>query len=310
MASLKVMQNRIAKFVEKLAEDSELNPNLEVIESGIKEDPSEQDVPYTHVQTDYRIIYISVTEEGEVDYRVRMRRGAGSEKDFNKRADAFETIRKEVKKKKYAEYSKKESFVNGWIKLTNEVHILTFTFNQETGEVEFKERARRGTKKEDKVITVKENVLPSDELSKSGTIVLNEMSTEQKPKRHRRTKAEMEAARAQQVTGKLESVAESTVPASAASDKQVTGKLEPAPAATKKPKKLKDDPYICDGLTVADLHFVEENSYEEWPQGAVVELIYSGKRYTVEADMKNVIEVSSADSGYQTIARSDLKLVG
>lgn len=269
MASKKVLQNRINRFLDKLKEDNIIYPNLVISKDGL-----EDDVPYLQAQTDYQNINITIGDNGEtVTCATRMRKGTGTEKEFNKKIAALTIVRKYVKHKfKGDEYQVKETLDN--IKVTSADTIYTLTFDYNTNEVVTKTRARRGTKN-------------------AATSNVNKNN--------------------KQVTGKLENVEKSMVPEPATQNKQVAGKLEPAAATKsfvpKKPKKLKDDPYICDGLTTTDIHFVEECEYEEWPQGTIVANIYSKKHYTVQQDMKNVIEVSSAEAGYQTMARADLRRI-
>ena len=269
MASKKVLQNRINRFLDKLKEDNTIYPNLVVSKDGL-----ENDVPYLQVQTDYQNINIRIGDNGEtVTCTTRMRKGAGTEKEFNKKIAALTIVRKYVKRKfKGEEFQVKETLDN--IKVTSADTIYTLTFDYNTNEVETKTRARCGTKN-----------VATDNANKNN----------------------------EQVAGKLENVEKSMAPEPATPKKQVTGKLEPTaatkPFVLKKPKKLKDEPYICDGLTTADIHFVEEREYEEWPQGTIVANIYSEKHYIVQQDMKNVIEVSSAEVGYQTMARADLRRI-
>ncbi len=146
MASKKVLQNRINKFIEKMALDPVIYPHLEIVDDNLdKEDDSN-----ICVRSDYQVIVVAIlSDAGDVGIRTaNMRKGAGSKKDFDKKIEALEILRKYVKKKyKGADFVIKESLDN--IKVTAIDKIFTLTVDPKSKEVITKERARRGAKTKD-----------------------------------------------------------------------------------------------------------------------------------------------------------------
>ena len=145
MASKKVNQNRIKRYIERLKEDNIIYPNLIVTKDNL-----EDNVPYMQVQTDYQNINVIINDD-TVICTTRMRKGAGTEKEFTKKVEALNNVRKYVKRKfKGDEYQIKESLNN--IKVTSIDTIYTLTYDFATNEIVTKTRARRGTKNNDKKI--------------------------------------------------------------------------------------------------------------------------------------------------------------
>lgn len=146
MASKKVLQNRINKFIEKMALDPVIYPHLEIVDDNL----DKEDDPSIWVRSDYQTIVVAtLSDAGDVGIRTaNMRKGAGSKKDFDKKIEALEILRKYVKKKyKGYDFVVKESLDN--IKVTAIDKIFTLTVDSKSKEIIIKERARRGTKTKD-----------------------------------------------------------------------------------------------------------------------------------------------------------------
>lgn len=283
MASKKVLQNRINKLVDKMKEDILFYPNLEITDAQYWNDES----PILTVSTDYQIIMFSVEDFENIITKTRMRRGAGSEKDFNKKIEYIGILRKYAKKHyKNESFKIAESLDN--IKVTTDLEIHTLTVNPKTLEIEVKIRARRGTKnkqeipvEEPKTFTEPITKLPSDEVNKMGTVVLDEViPSQEKTKRHRRTKAEMEAARAKE---------------SVQAPVQISNRQS----------NLVSEKESADDLKGVDFR---EREYPLISEGTVVVNICSNKSYKVTKSSKsNIVEVFDKDHGYLIMARADIK---
>ncbi len=187
---------------------------------------------------------------------------------------------------------------NSLLKIELETEIITLIYNPETECVEEKERARRGTKKGASEVAAQ--ILPSDEVSKSSTVVLDELSSEQKPKRHRRTKAEMMASKIMQ---------QGLMPNT---DPEVQKLIDQVDAHQYEQANLMD--YLASIEKPAEESIKEidaiEKVYEKIPEGAIVRNIYFDRDYkVVKASDNNVVEVFDKDHGYLTLARSDIKVL-
>ena len=284
MASFKVMQNRINKFIETLKSDKIVNPNI-IVTNEYKDDKGN---PVVELHSDYRNFAIVYNEEYEnnkledlgdgkvppgVDYMFRMRRGAGSEKDFNKKVTALNELRKYVKRKfKGDEYIIKESLDNIKIQSADTIYTLTFDFKKK--EIITKTRARRGTKSNSPTAAISEaRPIKKDEITESVKTISDTAASKKEKKIKEKSVEERIKAHEKEIT-----VLEKKIKSSSSSEK-------------------------------IDVQFAEDKNYNVLPIGATVENIYSHKRYTVQQDMKNVIEVSSSESGYLIMARADLKII-
>ena len=136
MASVKILQNRINKKFNQLKEDKIIYPHLEIATDGLGANP-----PELKLISDYQLITLSIDNNEEVQVITRMRRGAGSEKEFTRKVEALFVLRKYVKRKyKDPNYVVKESLDN--IKVSDDSFIYILTVGK-SGEVEVKTRARK-----------------------------------------------------------------------------------------------------------------------------------------------------------------------
>ena len=136
MASKKILQNRINKLVDKLKADPVFYPNVKITDDQYWNEAS----PILTVSTDYQIIVFMIEDDFEtVSTKVRMRRGAGSEKDFAKKLECMEVLRKYTKKY-YKDENLKivESLDN--VKITTDTEIHTLTCDPKSLEVSVKTR--------------------------------------------------------------------------------------------------------------------------------------------------------------------------
>lgn len=300
MASKKILQNRINKLVDKLKADPVFYPNVKVTDDQYWDETS----PILTVSTDYQIIMFMVDDDLEtVSTKVRMRRGAGSEKDFAKKLECMEVLRKYTKKH-YKDENLKivESLDN--IKITMDSEIRTLTCDPKTLEVQVKTRMRRGMKAQTGSISSSDSQNPVyskigdaisisepdpkfiESLSIPPTHHARVKSLEEKPKRHRRTKAEMQAAReAAKKQEEAEDPNQTTL--DQFFDKEYIGPKE-------------DDSNIS----------FEIREYDIIPEGSIVKNNYSNREYKVVKSSKTtVVEVFDKEHGYLTMARADLKVI-
>ena len=292
MASKKILQNRINKLVDKLKADPVFYPNVKITDDQYWDTTS----PILAVSTDYQIIMFMIEDDLEtVSTKVRMRRGAGSEKDFAKKLECMEVLRKYTKKH-YKDENLKivESLDN--IKITTDTEIHTLICDPKSLEVSVKTRLRRGAKKsgvlDNKATQIpdsKDSVegktkllpeLPVDspkptkifeepfELNippvypKNDAVSTSEPNPKEKPKRHRRTKAEMQAAR--EVAKKQE---ETEDPNQTTLD------------------QFFDKEYIGPKEDDSNISF-EIREYDTIPEGSIVKNNYSNKEYKVVKSSK------------------------
>lgn len=300
MASKKILQNRINKLVNKLKADPVFYPNVKITDDQYWDEAS----PILTVSTDYQIIMFMIEDDLEtVNTKVRMRRGAGSEKDFTKKLECMEVLRKYVKKHYKDENLKiTESLDN--IKIATDTEIHTLTCDLKTLEVQVKTRMRRGTKTHtvfDQASDSKDPIYSkigdtisisepdpkfTESLSLPTTHHAKAESLEEKPKRHRRTKAEMQAAR--EAAKKQEEVEDPN---------QTT--LD----------QFFDKEYIGPKEDDSNISF-EIREYDIIPEGSIVKNNYSNREYKVVKSSKTaVVEVFDKEHGYLTMARADLKVI-
>lgn len=336
MASKKILQNRINKLIDKLKADPLFYPNVKVTDDQYWDEPS----PILTVSTDYQIIMFMIEDDLEtVSTKVRMHRGAGSEKDFAKKLECMEVLRKYTKKH-YKDENLKIVESLGNIKITTDTEIHTLICDPKSLEVSVKTRLRRGAKKsgmlDNKATQIpdfkdsvegKTKLLPEipvdspkptkifeepfelnippvypkigdaisisepdpkfiESLSIPTTHHVGTKSLEEKPKRHRRTKAEMQAAReAAKKQEETEDPNQTTL--DQFFDKEYIGPKE-------------DDSNIS----------FEIREYDTIPEGSIVKNNYSNKEYKVVKSSKTaVVEVFDKEHGYLTMARADLKVI-
>lgn len=240
MASIKILQNRINKKFNQLKEDKIIYPHLEIVTDRLEANP-----PELKLTSDYQLITLSIDSNEEVQIDTRMRRGAGSEKEFIRKVEALLVLRKYVKRKyKDPNYVIKESLDN--IKVSDDSFIYTLTVDK-SGEVEIKTRARKG-----KADNTKETKLVKKPDIKDAKPVKE--STEEPVKKEEK---------------ELKSAPEKV-------------EVKVAPPKMKKYTKIEE--------------------------GTMVVNRYNKKSYKAIRDEGNVIEVFDPDSGYLTMARSDLLL--
>ena len=200
------------------------------------------------------MITLSIDSNEEVQIDTRMRRGAGSEKEFIRKVEALLVLRKYVKRKyKDPNYVIKESLDN--IKVSDDSFIYTLTVDK-SGEVEVKTRARKGKANNVKDIKPEEPTEPVKTAKKSDI-------KDTKPVK--------------------ESVKE---------------------PIKKEGKELKSVPEKVE-VKVA---LPKTKKYAKVEEGSIVVNRYNKKSYKAIRDEGNVIEVFDPDSGYLTMARSDLLL--
>lgn len=280
-------RNRIVNYMDAIPEEFEvLADNLDYSDPMIK------------LQTKTRNIFLKCDDEGHVIEDFRMRPGAGSKGEFLAKQEAYNAIRKYYDDFYTGAKIKESSFDNSLIKIELETKIITLIYDPETECVEEKERARRGTKKGTSEVASQQ--LPSDEVSKSGTVVLDELSSDKKTKRHRRTKAEMMASKIMQ-----QGFMPNTNP-------EVQKLLDQVDAHQYEQTNLID--YLASIEESVEDSIEEINAiekvYEKIPEGSIVRNIYSNRDYkVVKASDNNVVEVFDKDHGYLTLARSDIKVL-
>lgn len=249
MASTKILQNRINKKFNQLKEDKIIHPHLEIATDKLEANP-----PELKLTSDYQLITLSIDSNEEVQIDTRMRRGAGSEKEFIRKVEALLVLRKYVKRKyKDPNYVIKESLDN--IKVSDDSFIYTLTVDK-SGEVEVKTRARKGKGNNVKETKPAELTEPVKSVKKSS---IKDVKPVKEPIKESVKKEEKES-------------------------KPVPEKVEVKVA----PPKVK--------------------KYAKIEEGSMVVNRYNKKSYKVIRDEGNVIEVFDPDSGYLTMARSDLLL--
>lgn len=129
----------------------------------------------------------------------------------------------------------------------------------------------------------------AESLSVSTTHHAGTKSLEEKPKRHRRTKAEMQAAR--EADAKQEEVLDpNQTTLDQFFDKEYIGS-----------KSHEDNDIKID---------ISEKTYDKIPEGTIVRNNYSGKDYkVVKVSNGNTVEVFDKEHGYLTMARADIKVM-
>lgn len=288
-------RNRIANYMDTFPEEFE-----------VLEDNLENDNPEIKLQTKTRIVTLKCSELGKVEESFRMRRGAGSKEEFLVKQEAYNAVRSYYNDYYTGAKIKQSSFDEGYIKLELETKIVTLTYNSKAKIVEEKERARRGTKHQnsdegktklipkvsaDVVRPTKIFEAPEElelELKLKETYPNRKIDTIEKPKRHRRTKAEMQATRETEVKRKEE---EDFDPNQTTLD------------------QFYETEFIR-GTHDEDFSGYPIKSYERISEGTIVRNIYSKKDFkVVKPSDNNIIEVFDKEHGYLTLARSDVKVM-
>lgn len=290
----KAKRNRIANYMDTIPEDFE-----------VLEDNLDTENPEIKLQTQNRIIVLACTDLGKVEESFRMRRGAGSKEEFLAKQEAYNAVRSYYDDYYTGAKIKQSSFDEGYIKLELETKIITLTYNSKDKVVEEKERARRGTKQNNAVtgkqgtgmasahketLNVDTNRLLEiqNELKLKETYPNRKIDTIEKPKRHRRTKAEMQAARETEAKRKEE---EDFDPNQTTLD------------------QFYETEFIR-GTHDEDFSGYPIKSYERISEGTIVRNIYSKKDFkVVKPSDNNIIEVFDKEHGYLTLARSDVKVM-
>ena len=172
MAGVRAKRNHITKYMDTLPEEFEtIEDNLDSEEPSIK------------LQTKTRIITLSCDESGRVIESFRMRRGAGSKDEFLAKQEAYTAIRTYYDNYYTGATIKQSSFDEGYIKIKLEEKIVTLTYDVTTKTVEEKDRARRGTKKQNtNIAESKETVIQTALPGQAAEIVTNQILVEEKDK--------------------------------------------------------------------------------------------------------------------------------
>ncbi len=293
-------RNRIVNYMDTFPEEFEvLADNLDYSDPMIK------------LQTKTRNIFLKCDNEGHVIEDFRMRPGAGSKEEFLLKQEAYTAVRKYYDDFYTSAKIKQASFDDGFIKLELETKIITLLYDAETKCVEEKERARRGTKQNNSITGeqgtgmtsmlkattghIDENELSQikDELKLKETYPNKTIDIFEKPKRHRRTKAELMAAKS------------GFTPNTNPDVQKLLDQVE-----ANQYEQLDITEFLDGNNDVdADADF-SVRKYEKIPEGAIVKTLYSSREYkVVKTSETNVLEVFDKDHGYLTLARSDIEIL-
>ena len=281
-------RNRIANYMDTLPEEFE-----------VLEDRLTNDNPEIKLQTKTRIITLTCTDLGKIEESFRMRRGAGSKEEFLAKQEAYNAVRSYYDDYYTGAKIKQSSFDEGYIKLELDTKIITLTYDTHSKTVEEKERARRGMKQQnsDEGKTKLIPKVPDDAIKPTKIIETpekleleynktNTPATE-KPKRHRRSKAEMQAAREAEVKN------------------QADEEFNPNQTTL---DQFYETEFIR-GTHDEEIKYPSK-TYEKITEGTIVRNVYSNKDYkVVKASDNNMVEVFDKEHGYLTLARADVKVM-